>query len=300
MPVSASRETRPCWAPVRIAWSLRARAYAQAAEADVRQPNRAKMMIPVYARNAMGHKAINNAIGVDNEGFCDWRSFAQRAAAMDIAIVFIDEAHAEETFGRLQSYNERHATRIVLVLDEGVRNETLLGRVSVSSVVRLSGASRQLTAAVASTNNEVWRHKVAATFAVSDLVPPLIKEAIAYSCVVSRGPPRTVQAVASAIEREGAFPEWTHTVYEKQDSLGLLTWARLAAIAGAADTAFIQQCAMDAKPVQNIEMGLKLGQSMGVSGTPTILLNGWRYAQTPTERELLSAVSKILRGETPD
>jgi hypothetical protein len=42
-----------------------------------------------------------------------------------------------------------------------------------------------------------------------------------------------------------------------------------------------------------------LGKQQDVRGTPTVILNGWRYGAPPQDSELVRAVRDILHGRPP-
>jgi len=88
-------------------------------------------------------------------------------------------------------------------------------------------------------------------------------------------------------------------MFEKQDSLGLKPWVSFARDVGIEDTATYAKCANDGAAVPLVDAGVAAGKGIGVRGTPTVLLNGWRYGQTPTEEELVRAIDEILAGRAP-
>lgn len=104
---------------------------------------------------------------------------------------------------------------------------------------------------------------------------------------------------AECAERVGAFDRWRDEVFEQQDSLGLKSWGSLAAAAGIADTGTIAQCARNPTPVALIQAGSKFGASIGLAGTPTVIVNGWRFSRTPTPGELEAAIDAELQGHRP-
>jgi protein-disulfide isomerase len=102
---------------------------------------------------------------------------------------------------------------------------------------------------------------------------------------------------AECAERVGRFSEWIDAVYRKQDSLGVKSWGSYAHDAGIADSSMIAACARDTVPVPNILAGLAYGDSVGVTGTPTILVNGWRLPQPPSKARLSEIIELTLKGE---
>lgn len=97
----------------------------------------------------------------------------------------------------------------------------------------------------------------------------------------------------------GQFEAWANTVYGKQDSLGKKSWASFAADAGISDTARIAECASTVAKPARIEGGIAFGDKIAVTGTPTIIVNGWRLSEVPSKARLKMAVEALERGENP-
>ena len=104
---------------------------------------------------------------------------------------------------------------------------------------------------------------------------------------------------AECAYRYGRFREWVDVVYDKQDSLGLKSWGSYAREAGLFDTAAISNCAKDPVPVPRIQAGRAFGGKIHVTGTPTVIVNGWRFPYTPGEEELTKVVEAIAKGRVP-
>ena len=97
----------------------------------------------------------------------------------------------------------------------------------------------------------------------------------------------------------GRFSEWIDAVYRKQDSLGLKSWGSFAHEAGIRDSASLARCAIDPRPVAKIDSGKAVGGEFGVTGTPTVLINGWRIRGVPTRDQLGKIIDSILKGDAP-
>jgi len=109
-------------------------------------------------------------------------------------------------------------------------------------------------------------------------------------------------AAAHAVECAGTFGKFATTVdvlFENQPFLGKRPWSAFAAGAGVADTAAFAKCMADSTTSGNIDVGLALGKKIGITGTPTIFLNGWRYVGAPSDTELVRAVGDLLAGKRP-
>jgi protein-disulfide isomerase len=104
---------------------------------------------------------------------------------------------------------------------------------------------------------------------------------------------------AQCADRLGAFSQFIDGLYRKQDSLGLKSWGSYAHEAGIADTAAIARCATDPATVSRIQRGIAFGEAIGLSGTPTVLINGWWLPVPPSEERLRALVEAVLAGENP-
>lgn len=73
----------------------------------------------------------------------------------------------------------------------------------------------------------------------------------------------------------GQGHEFVRVLFEKQDSLGLKSWESYGIEAGIADMPKLKQCLDHSAPPVRIDAGVRLGERLGVSSTPTLLVNGW-------------------------
>ena len=106
---------------------------------------------------------------------------------------------------------------------------------------------------------------------------------------------RAVECAAAA----GRFEQFQDVVFDKQDSLGLKTWESYAREAGLDDVAEFQRCVRDTIGIPRIDAGLVVGQKIGVRGTPTVLINGWRLPGTPPDTEVTRVIASFLAGTRP-
>jgi protein-disulfide isomerase len=109
-------------------------------------------------------------------------------------------------------------------------------------------------------------------------------------------------AAARAVECARAsnrFAQAVDFVFANQDSLGKRDWSWFGRGAGVTDTARFRRCVADTTTVPIIREGLELGSKVAVRGTPTVLLNGWRYGGVPSDTELIRATDDLLAGRKP-
>lgn len=106
---------------------------------------------------------------------------------------------------------------------------------------------------------------------------------------------RAMECAAS----QGRFAEFQTAVFAKQDSLGLRSWAAYATDAQVTDRERFAQCAADTSTVARIEAGVALGAQIHVRGTPTVIVNGWRFPTPPDESVLSETIRALLAGKPP-
>jgi len=105
---------------------------------------------------------------------------------------------------------------------------------------------------------------------------------------------------AVCAEEEGYFLPMTGALLAKQDSLGKKSWAGYAIEAGIDDANQLQRCAEEAVSKPRIEAGLEFGSRVGLVMVPTVLVNGWRFRNPPTEEQLILALEAAILGQPLD
>jgi protein-disulfide isomerase len=97
----------------------------------------------------------------------------------------------------------------------------------------------------------------------------------------------------------GAFQTFIDAVFDKQELLGTRSIASFAADAGIGDTLSLLQCMGDSVRTAPVDQGRELGSRMNVSGTPTVIVNGWRFPTTPPDSQFNRVVQDLLAGRDP-
>ena len=107
-------------------------------------------------------------------------------------------------------------------------------------------------------------------------------------------------ALAAECAREqNGFNAFVAQVLRGQDSLGLKSWVAFATQAQVADTLRFVRCIAEKKTAPEISQGIEAGERIGVRGTPTVIINGWKLVGTPTAAELERIMRAVARGEEP-
>jgi len=97
----------------------------------------------------------------------------------------------------------------------------------------------------------------------------------------------------------GRFAEFVNLVYAKQESLGTKSWNSFANEIGISDTGAFRRCVSDTASVARVVRGQELGQRFGVHGTPTVIVNGWKFGSPPNDSLLGETISALLAGKKP-
>jgi protein-disulfide isomerase len=109
---------------------------------------------------------------------------------------------------------------------------------------------------------------------------------------------RPAARAAECARSQGRFGAMARSIYRFQDSLGLRPWSTYASEAGVKDTAEFNRCIAERGPVPAVEAGFEAGKQIGLSGTPTVIVNGWRYRYPPTAEVLFGAIGDLLAGRS--
>lgn len=83
-------------------------------------------------------------------------------------------------------------------------------------------------------------------------------------------------------------------LFRKQDSLGLKPWPSYAMEAGIRDSIGFGRCLGDKSYMARVDSGQAVGQRLSVTGTPTIMIDGWKYAIPPSIVEMSSRIDSLL------
>jgi protein-disulfide isomerase len=110
---------------------------------------------------------------------------------------------------------------------------------------------------------------------------------------------RPAARAATCAKDLGIFKPFIERVYERQDSLGLKSWVQYGIDAGVKDTAAFNRCATSTAAMPFFDSAAAFGRRIGVRGTPTVMINGWRFPAAPDESTLSVAIRRILSGSDP-
>ena len=103
---------------------------------------------------------------------------------------------------------------------------------------------------------------------------------------------RPAAMAAECAEKQGRFAEYADAIFAAQDSLGILTWTDLATRAHV-DTVPFKQCVTDSSSGSDFQIAKDLAAEVGVAGTPTVVIDGVKYREPPTDEQILQSIERI-------
>lgn len=104
---------------------------------------------------------------------------------------------------------------------------------------------------------------------------------------------------AECADEQGRCGEMHDKLFEQQATFGNKPWTEFAAEARVSHLAAFQKCVQGTDIVPRIAEGLRLGRSLNIPGTPTLVVNGWQLGRPLTLDELDQMVQAILTGRSP-
>ena len=104
--------------------------------------------------------------------------------------------------------------------------------------------------------------------------------------------------VAECAGEQGRFAEFVGAVHAGQDSLGLKPWWEYARTATVHDSLRYVNC-LRASPPSRIAAGRAWAEHLGLTGTPTVIVNRWLLSRPPDTKELLRIIESIKSGRPP-
>lgn len=84
-------------------------------------------------------------------------------------------------------------------------------------------------------------------------------------------------AAAGASEcagEQGRFFEFAGALYNRQKDIGRLPWREFARVSGVPDTAQFDECIRSNRFQERVDRDAWVGDSLGIVGTPTLIVNG--------------------------
>jgi protein-disulfide isomerase len=94
-------------------------------------------------------------------------------------------------------------------------------------------------------------------------------------------------AASECAGRQGRFEAYHDALFARQDSIGVKDWASFARTAGVADLGAFSRCVATGETRNAVQRDVLEGERLGVSGTPTFVVNGWLIRSSVTADTLV-------------
>ncbi len=107
-----------------------------------------------------------------------------------------------------------------------------------------------------------------------------------------------VQAAECAAE-QGRWAQMHDALFERQNEFGKTPWVGYASDAGVTDTTTFRECVESNTVKPKINRGLAVADSLSISATPTLIVNGWLFKAGVSQRMLTETIVALLDGKDP-
>lgn len=88
---------------------------------------------------------------------------------------------------------------------------------------------------------------------------------------------REAAEAAVCADEQGRFTEFDRLLFARTGELGKQSWVQFAVQAGVPDSATFAECLQDGRAAAAVQADIDAGTRLGVTGTPTLLVNGDLY-----------------------
>ncbi len=104
---------------------------------------------------------------------------------------------------------------------------------------------------------------------------------------------------AECAAAQGRFFEVSSQLYSKQLDFSTNPWMSAGVEGHVADTSAFRTCLADSSAVELIEQGKRAASALQLTGTPSVLLNGYLYVGAPPDSLLEAALARAKIGDLP-
>jgi protein-disulfide isomerase len=98
----------------------------------------------------------------------------------------------------------------------------------------------------------------------------------------------------AALQRRG--PAYHRLLYANQDVLGVIPWDSLAVLAGVPDRDTFRTCIREERTAGTVRSDRTRGEALGISVTPTFLMNGRLYVGGSSYAELVGRIERASQS----
>lgn len=100
-------------------------------------------------------------------------------------------------------------------------------------------------------------------------------------------------------EDSRAYLSLLKVLYDRQGKLDPMNWRGYAWEAGVKDTVAFEDCMRSSRSLPKVDQGKAVGSRIGVTGTPFVVVNGWKFSLPPSDSILRASITNIRQGKHP-
>ncbi len=109
---------------------------------------------------------------------------------------------------------------------------------------------------------------------------------------------RAAALAAECAADQNRFAEYHDYLFEHQDSIGRVTWSTVAARVGVTDSARFDNCLSSKTVSDAVETDSLAGEALNIRGTPTVLINQWKFPFAPNDSAIEETIRRELRSRS--
>jgi len=109
----------------------------------------------------------------------------------------------------------------------------------------------------------------------------------------------TAQRAVECAQAQGQYDSMRSLLLDKQQAFGSLEWKYFAVQTGIEDIAEFDECVSATDPLESIEQSKIIAEKLGVRGTPTVFVNGWKLPVVPSFEVIDKMATNVIEGKPP-
>lgn len=108
----------------------------------------------------------------------------------------------------------------------------------------------------------------------------------------------TAALAAECAKEQGHFPEYQRILFDNQRVLPEAQWSTFAQEVGVSDTSAFNRCIVEQRFAKTIRRDIAIADSLGIRGTPGLVVDGKLYVGAPPLLQLRAIVGEALERVT--
>lgn len=109
---------------------------------------------------------------------------------------------------------------------------------------------------------------------------------------------QSAQRVAECAHLQGRFEAMRSLLFEKRQTFDSVAWSDFAVQVGVEDLDQFDACVINTDSSERVERSRRLADKIGVQGTPTIIVNGWKMP-APSAEDFDKIVNNVAENRPP-